>query len=105
MSEHYVKRVHTEHAVLNIGRGIGALVLYTGEGLCGKEIEISPKGNDRQRTHTAIWERKVNGRSIFAGIFPSLPAGDYTLWALDGEAAGEVTIAGGQVSQVDWRSC
>lgn len=102
MSEHYVKRVHTEHAVLDIGQDIGALVLYTGEALCGKEIEISPKENDGQRTHTAIWERKVNGRSIFAGIFPSLHAGDYTLWSLDGEAAVEVTIVGGQVSEVDW---
>lgn len=105
MSEHYVKRVHTRHAVLDIGQNIGALVLYTAETLCGKEIEISPKGNDGRRTHTAIWERKVNGRSVFAGIFPSLPAGNYTLWLLDGKAAGEVTIVGGQVSEVDWRSC
>lgn len=99
-----MKRVHTEHAVLNIGQDIGALVLYTDEVLCSKEIEISPQGNDRQKTHTAIWERKLNGRCVFAGIFPSLPAGDYTLWSVDGKAAGNVTIMGGQVSEVDWRS-
>jgi hypothetical protein len=103
MTEHYAERVHTEHAVLDIGQNIGSLVLYTGEELCGKEIEVSPKGNDAQRTHTAIWERKFNGRSVFAGIFPSLPAGDYTLWKNETEPAGDITISGGQVAEVDWR--
>ncbi|HET9921799.1 MAG TPA: hypothetical protein VFQ30_18300 [Ktedonobacteraceae bacterium] len=103
MAEHYAKRVHTEHAVLDIGQDIGALVLYTGAEFCGKEIEISPWGNDAHRTHTAIWERRFNGRSVFAGIFPSLPAGNYILWKSETEAANSVTIAGGQIAEVDWR--
>src|SRR5690348_3583565 len=46
VAEIYVDRVHTEHAVLDIGEDIGALVIYTRQEMLGKEIEVSPKGND-----------------------------------------------------------
>ena len=39
MVEQYVERVHTEHAVLDIGEDIGALVIYTREEFRGKEIQ------------------------------------------------------------------
>jgi hypothetical protein len=54
MAESYVDRVHTESAVLDIGGDIGALVLYTPEEFRGKEIEVSPTGDDGRRTHTAV---------------------------------------------------
>ncbi len=100
MVEQYVKRVHTEPAVLDIGQDTGALVIYTREELLGKEIEVSVKGNDVKRIHTAIHERKVNGRSLFAGLFLALPAGDYIIWV---HPSSEVTISGGQVAEVNWR--
>lgn len=101
-SRAYYERVHTEQAVLDIGQDIGALVVYTGEELRGREIEVSPKGNDTKRTHTAILERRVNGRVIYAGLFVALPAGDYTIWM---EPGCDVTITGGHVSEVDCRHC
>ncbi len=100
MSERYVDRVHAEHAVLDIGEDIGALVIHTSEELRGKEIEVSLKGNDAKRVHTAVWERSVNGRTVFAGIYPSLPAGDYIIWTTP---SSEVRIIGGQVAEVDLR--
>lgn len=101
MAEHYVKRTHTEHAILDIGQDTGALVVYARAEFCGAEIEISPIGNNSaQRTHTAIWERKFNGRTIFAGIFPALREGAYTLWSVPPR---EVTIEGGRVAEVDIR--
>ena len=100
MVEQYVKRVHTEPAVLDIGQDTGALVIYTREDLLEKEIEVSRKGNDAKRIHTAIHERKVNGRSLFAGLFLALPAGDYIIWV---HPSCEVTIHGGQVAEVNWR--
>lgn len=103
MTETYVERIHAEPVVLDIGHGIGALVLYTGEGLRGQEIEVSPIGDDARRVHTAIHERRVQGRVIFAGVYPSLPAGDYTIWGSDATPADRVTIIGGQVAEVDWR--
>jgi len=100
MTREYFERVHTEQVVLNIGPGIGALVVYAREEFRGREIELSLKGYDVLKTHTAILERKVNGRVMFAGVFPSLPAGDYKVWS---NPPIEVTVAGVQVAEVDCR--
>ncbi len=100
MVEKHVNRIHTENIVLDIGQETGALILYTGEELRGKEIEVSSKGNDAHRVHTAIWERRFNGRVVFAGVFPSLPAGDYTIWT---NPTSDVMIVGGRVAEVDLR--
>lgn len=99
MIEQYVERVHTGHAVLDIGQDIGALVIYTRKELLGEEIEVSIKGNDAKRIHTAIHERKVNGRSIFAGLFLALPAGEYIIWV---HPSCEVSITGGHVAELNW---
>ncbi|GAC1380248.1 MAG: hypothetical protein NVSMB33_06140 [Ktedonobacteraceae bacterium] len=100
MIERYNERVHTEHAVLDIGEDVGALVIYTREELRGQQIDVSPKGNDWQKTHTDVLERRANGRPVFAALFLSLRAGDYTIWS---NPISEVTIIGGQVAEVDWR--
>lgn len=103
MAEPYVDRVHTEPAVLDIGDDVGALVLYTMGEFRGKEIEVSPKGRDADRVHTAIWGREANGRVVYAGIYPALPAGDYIIWRDETTPGGEVTIVGGAIAEVDWR--
>ena len=100
MAETYVERVHTENAVLDIGEDIGALVIYTGREMLGKEIEVSLKGNDAQKTHTAVLERKVNGRKTFAALFLVLPEGEYITLSTP---SSEITIIGGQVTELDWR--
>jgi hypothetical protein len=102
MAEGYVKRIHTGHAVLDIGQGIGALVIYTSKEFRGKEVQISLKGtNSARMVHTAVWERRVNGRVVFAGVYPSLPAGDYIIWT---HPSSQVTIVGGSVAEIDLRS-
>jgi hypothetical protein len=99
MAETYVERVHTENAVLDIGEDIGALVIYTGPEMLGKEIEVNPKGNATQKTHTAVLERKVNGRTTFAALFLALPEGEYITLSTP---SSEITIIGGQVAELDW---
>jgi len=98
MAETYVVRVHTENAVLDIGEDIGALVIYTGQELLGKEIEVSPKSHDAQKIHTAVLERKVNGRTLFAALFLELPQGDYITLTTP---SSEITIIGGQVAELN----
>ncbi len=101
VGETYIDRVHTEHALLDIGEDIGALVVYTREELRGKEIYVSLKGTRAAKmVHTAIWERRFNGRISFAGVYPALPEGDYIIWA---HPTREVSISGGQVAEVDLR--
>ena len=100
MAEIYVERVHTENAVLDIGEDIGALVIYTSQEMLGKEIEVCPKVNNGQKIHTAVLERKVNRRIMFAALFLALPQGDYVTLSTP---SSEITIVGGQVSELNWR--
>lgn len=101
MVEMYVDRVYTEQVVLNIGEDIGALIIYTREEWRGKEIQVSLKGNPSAKlVHTAVWERRFNGRTMFAGVYPALPQGNYIIWT---HPSREVTIAGGSVAEVDLR--
>lgn len=105
MSEHHhPERVLTEDAVLDIGGDVGALILYADPAYRGREIEVSPVGEDGNRTHTAIHERRQGGRVVFAGIYPSLHTGSYRIWADHPGQVDRVTIVGGQVAEVDWRT-
>jgi hypothetical protein len=100
MAEIYIERVHTENAVLDIGEDIGALVIYTSQEMLGKEIEVCPKVQNAQKIHTAVHERKVNGRTLFAALFLALPQGDYVTLSTP---SSEITIVGGQVAELNWR--
>ena len=100
----YWTRKHAETVVLDIGGDVGALVVYTPPEFHGREIEISPVGQATQRVHTAVLERVVDGRSIFAAVYPNLPAGVFRLWVDDGPArVTQVEITAGQVAELDWR--
>ena len=103
MAETFVNRVHDEPVVLDIGRDIGALVIYTGPELHGREVEVSLQEPDAKRVHTAIHERRLRDRTIYAGVIPTLPAGDYDVWGDGLDPVRTVTIAGGHVSEVDLR--
>jgi hypothetical protein len=100
----YWSRGHAEHVVLDIGGSFGALVLYTPPELRGCEIEISPVGQDFQRVHTAVLERLVGGRSVFAAVYPRLEAGTFRLWFdTDRSRPNTVEIQAGKVAELDWR--
>jgi hypothetical protein len=103
MHERYFQRVHCEQVVLDIGHDIGALIIYTNEELRGREIEVSLKGNDGQRTHTDVLERRIGEQPVFAAVFPRLSAGDYNIWRDVLQPFDNTTIIGGQVAEVDWR--
>jgi hypothetical protein len=103
MPEKSAVRVHTEHAVLDIGDDIGALIIHFRRELRGRQIDVSPKGCTWQRIHTDVLERRTNGCSVFAALFLSLPAEDYIIWGDSSRPVGEITITGGQVAEVDWR--
>jgi hypothetical protein len=115
-----------EDAVLDIGGDIGALILYTDAEYNGREIEVSPvdepadeNGHDHEhahehghvhghehghRTHTAIHERRAGDETTYAGIYVELKAGTYRIWVDDPTLTDRVTIVGGEVAEVDWRS-
>jgi hypothetical protein len=103
MAEQHIDRVHPETIVLDIGQDIGALVLYTDAELRGREIEVGPQGSAAKRVHVEVLERRINGRPVFAAVFPGLRAGNYDIWQNARNPTGTATIVGGEVTTVDWR--
>ena len=88
--------------VLELGPGVGALVLNTPADMNGAEIEISLTGSDSRRTHSMVRPRHVPDGIRYAAVYPGLPAGNYTIWREDGRPAGQVTIAEATVATSHW---
>ena len=89
--------------VLELGPGVGALVLHTPAELDGREIEISPEdAGTSRRTHSMVRPRHVTTGTRYAAVYPDLAAGPYTIWADEQNPAGRVVIAGGRVTNWSW---
>jgi hypothetical protein len=88
--------------VLDIGDGVGALVVHTPAALAGVEIELARRGETRAFVHTEVRERRLPDGSVFAGVFPAVPVGDYTLLGVGGRDICDVTIIEGGVTEVNW---
>lgn len=90
--------------VLDIGAGFGALVLWAPPELGDSEIEITPVDDDvRPGTHAVVREREIQGRRLFAAVYPELAEGE---WRLRGSRPGlpeRVSIRSGEVAELDWR--
>jgi hypothetical protein len=89
-----------EHVMLDLGPGVGALVLHTGANLHGAEIEISRAGHDGERSHKQVHERPVAGRPLYGAVFDQLPAGEYTLWLEDKPLLRDVAVGGAAVTDI-----
>jgi len=88
--------------VLELGPGVGALVLFTPADLDGREIEISRDDLGARRTHSRVRPRHMPAGTRYAAVYPDLPAGPYTIWADEEHAAGRVVITGGRVTNWSW---
>ena len=89
--------------VLELGAGVGALVLYTPAELDGREIEISRDDDPAaRRTHSQVRPRHMATATRYAAVYPDLAAGPYTIWADEQHPAGRVVIAGGRVTNWSW---
>ena len=90
--------------VLDIGAGVGALVIHTGPEHSEVEIEISP-GDDRAapRSHNQVHARQNLHGISYSAVFPSVPEGDYTVWRQDGTPAASVAIRGGEITEHHWK--
>ncbi len=86
--------------MLDLGPGVGALVLHTGADLHGKEIEISLMGRDSERSHKQVHERPVAGRPLYGAVFDGLAAGEYTLWLDDQPLRRNVAVADAAVTDI-----
>ena len=88
--------------MLNIGAGIGALIIHTPGRLHGHEIEVSPVTDPTRRTHAAVRARLVRGGASFAVVIDSLPAGRYTVWRDPVTPMAEIDVPEGGVAEFSW---
>lgn len=86
---------------LNIGGGLGALIILPSERFRDHEIEISRMGHDGPRVHTGVHERGSQAGSMLTAIFGSLPAGLYVIWEDAGTPGPFVEVTDGAVSQIE----
>jgi hypothetical protein len=89
--------------VLELGEGVGALIVFTDPDMLGTEVEISPAADDSARSHKDVLERLTGTGSAHTLVYDSLPEGEYTLWINNVEQARGVPVAGGAVAELDWR--
>ncbi|MGH3275700.1 MAG: hypothetical protein ACRDNZ_15420, partial [Streptosporangiaceae bacterium] len=83
--------------VLDIGPGIGALILHAPRELNGHEIEISPAGIlCGRRSRAQVRERPVDTGTGYAAIYAGLTAGRYTIWRDHGTQVGSVMVTEGK---------
>jgi hypothetical protein len=104
MPEHVHGPSSAGSVVLDLGAGIGALILDAPAGLDGREIEISPAGSGpgSPRTHSLVRERRTGSGAGYAAVYPGLAEGVYTIWRDAENPAGTVTIQGGRVTSYLW---
>jgi hypothetical protein len=88
--------------VLELGPGVGALVLFTPAELDGREIEISRDDRDGRRTHSQVRPRHMATGTRYAAVYPDLAAGAYTIWADSTRPAARVVITGGRATSWSW---
>lgn len=86
--------------VLDIGGDIGALVVHTGPEHSEREVEISPGADhDAPRSHNVVHPRRGAGTIAYTAVFPSVPAGTYTIWRDAHSPHATITIHGGRVTE------
>jgi hypothetical protein len=100
---HDAHEVRAQPVVLDLGDGVGALIVHTGPELLGLEVEISPSGADGERQHKEVLQRVMGAETASVLVYDNLAEGSYTLWVDDEPWARDVHVAGGRVAELDWR--
>jgi hypothetical protein len=85
--------------IVDIGAGVGALVVRLHPGRIATELHLRPLDGGPQ-THTGVWERHTPNGRVVAAVFPSLPEGHYCVLGTDGTPTTTVHIHGGQVTEL-----
>jgi hypothetical protein len=100
---HDSAEIRSQPVVLDLGDGIGALIVHTDPELLGVEVEISPDGADDERQHKEVLRRAIGSATVSVLVYDNLPEGRYTLWIGDIAWASGIRIESGSVAELDWR--
>ena len=91
--------------VVDIGPGVGALVVYVGRDWLDDELHLRSLDRVDWSTHTGVWERQLGGsRRLIAAVYPSLPHGTYGILDRDEHTVVRVVdVEEARVVEVDLR--
>jgi len=87
---------------VDVGEHAGALVLKAPAEREGLEVEIHPVSHPTRRTHVWVLPRVGREGTVFAAVFPSLPADDYAVLEPDGSIATTVSVPANRVTNATW---
>lgn len=93
---------HTGSVVLDVGEGVGALVLYTSAEMAGVEVDVVGVGPGTVSTHALVRPRVLPGGTTYAAVYPGLPEGGYQVVGDCPRRCDDVEIIGGRVAELDW---
>lgn len=91
--------------LLDIGDGVGAIVVRMPASMEGLEIEVVPREGDRRghpHGHVAVVARPTATAAQHSVVFPDLAAGSYELREPSGAVGLMVEVTGGAVSEASW---
>jgi hypothetical protein len=92
-----------EGVALDIGSGVGALVVHATSERLGREVEVSPLGSPDRRVHAEVHERRAGGDTVYAAVIDGLAEGEYQVWTGAPVPIGRARIHPGSVTEVHWR--
>jgi len=87
---------------VDVGEHTGALVLAAPSEREGLEVEIHPVSDPSKRSHVWVLARASGNATVYAAVFPSLPAGDYAVIEPDGSITAVVPVPANQVTRATW---
>lgn len=79
-------------------------MIYADELMIEREIEICPLGNLSKREHNVVRARRTPTGFVYAAVFPSLEQGEYSVLTKDSLPCHEVSVMGGSVTEIDYRT-
>jgi hypothetical protein len=92
-----------EGVALDIGSGVGALVVHASREHLGREVEVSRVDAPSWRKHADVHERRAGERVLYAAVIDGLAEGEYQVWTAAPAPTARVCIDGGSVTEVHWR--
>jgi hypothetical protein len=87
---------------VEVGSGVGALLLWAPAEMAGAELDITPVGHDERRRHVAVLPRQLPGRTVHAAVYPLLTPGRYQVWDEAGRPQLTVDVVEGVITQAHW---
>ncbi len=89
--------------VLDIGDGIGALLVHLPDDRYGSELHVRVPGTEGPTIHTGVWRRRLGERETVVAVFPELSAGTWAIVDGDGNDGLLVEIGDGRATELTIR--